>query len=261
MKILVTGSEGFIGSYLVPKLEELNHVVIPMDIKAIGDVRSIRQCRDFVKGIDTVIHMAALVDVQESIANPRCYHNTNVLGTLNMLNAALLTEDVRRFIYISSAAAATPVSPYGIQKLTCEMYCNFYWKSHGIFTKSLRPFNVYGPGNSKGVIDKWIKQIKSGERPIVYGGKQTRDFIYVDDVVSQIIYHMTSTSSGVEDIATGRSTNMFELCSLLLKVMDRGDLTPVIGTQPVGEIDSSVGIPCQCRYTLEQGLRKMVKSV
>lgn len=260
MNILVTGDKGFIGSHLVKQLNKLKYNVIGMDLKSGQDVRSLDDCWKYAQqDIDTIIHLAALIDVQESIETPMYYHQTNVLGTMNMLYAAQFFN-VRRFIYISSAAAATPVSPYGIQKLTCEMYCDFYWKSHGVFTTSLRPFNVYGPGSDKGVINIWARNIRAGERPVVNGGKQVRDFVYIKDVVSQIIGQIHGTRSGVMDIATGTGTNMFDLCSLMLEVLGREDLTPITNKQLIGEIERSVGNPCGCQYDLRKGLRETFKS-
>jgi UDP-glucose 4-epimerase len=228
-----------------------------MDIKSIGDVRSIRQCSDFTKGVDVVIHLAALVDVQESIRMPKTYHQTNVIGTLNLLKASHLSK-VERFIYISSAAAGNPISPYGIQKLTSEKYCDFFNKSYELSTISLRPFNIYGPGNGKGVIDKWIDTIRSNGHPVIYGGSQCRDFIYIDDVIDHIIAWIDSPRTGVLDISTGIGTNMLDLCDLLLRVMDRTDLQPIIKPQQKGEIQKSIGMPCLHQYSLEDGLRKML---
>lgn len=257
MNILVTGSEGFVGSCLVPKLDNLGHTVITMDIKTIGDVRSIRQCYDFVRGVDAVVHLAALVDVQDSIRMPEIYHKTNVVGTMNLLKVARF-YNVKRFVYISSAAAGNPISPYGIQKLTSEMYCDFYHKQHGMSVIALRPYNIYGPGNGKGVIDKWIETIRSGGSPIIYGGKQIRDFIYIDDVISHIVDQVDSDKVGIRDIATGIGTNMFDLCNILLKVMNRVDLQPIIKSQQKGEIQKSVGTSCICKYSLEDGLKRCV---
>lgn len=257
MNILVTGSEGFIGSHLVPELDNLGHLAIPMDIKTTGDVRSSNQCRDFVNGVDIVIHLAALVDVQQSIKMPKYYQDTNINGTLNLLRESVFFK-VKRFIYISSAAANDPISPYGIQKLTSEMYCNFYCNYYGLSVIALRPFNIYGPGNGKGVIDKWIETIRFGERPIIYGGSQYRDFVYIDDVVNAICEQIESTETGIRDISTGVGTNMLDLCNLLLEMMDRKDLNPIIKSQQKGEIQESIGMPCKCKYSLEQGIRKML---
>jgi UDP-glucose 4-epimerase len=254
--ILVTGSEGFIGSNLCDKLENLGYTAIPMDIKTIGDIRSQEQCNDFVNEIDVIIHLAALVDVQESIRIPKYYHKTNIGGTLNLLYAAEFFK-VERFIYISSAAAINPTSPYGIQKLASEMYCNFYYKHYGLPTISLRLFNVYGTGNGKGVIDKWITQIKAGERPLVNGGTQTRDFVYVDDVIENIIEHIDGSDTGVVQVGTGVETTITNLCKTLLSVMG-SNLKPIVEKPLSGEIEHSCADYTAATTLLPEGLRKMI---
>ena len=256
MKILVTGSAGFIASHLIPKLD-LKYDVIPMDIKGIGDVRSQEQCHDFVNEIDVIIHLAALVDVQESIRIPKHYHDTNVGGTLNLLSAAEFFK-VKRFIYISSAAADNPTSPYGIQKLTSEKYCDFYHKQYGLSVITLRLFNVYGSGNGKGVIDKWINAVRRNERPVIYGGRQVRDFIYVEDVVDSICSQIESTETGVKDSATGIGTDMLDLCNIILRIMKKTDLKPIVKPQQTGEIQESIGRPCACSYSLRDGLKRCI---
>jgi nucleoside-diphosphate-sugar epimerase len=196
MKILVTGSEGFIGKYLVRRLLDDGHTVRGMDIRVQGDVRLYRHCLAYSRGADVVMHLAALVDVGESIEAFRKasfdYHDTNVTGSINMLTAAVANQ-VKRFIYISSAAAGDPISPYGAQKLAVEGYCGAFEECYGLQVVALRPFNVYGRGNGKGVIDKWITAIRNGERPVINGGNQSRDFIYVKDVVNYIIFQIIST--------------------------------------------------------------------
>lgn len=254
--ILVTGSEGFIGSNLCNKLDNLGYTVIPMDIKAIGDIRSQEQCKDFVNEIDVIIHLAALVDVQESIRIPHCYQDTNVGGTLNLLSAAEFFG-VKRFIYMSSAAAIGPTSPYGIQKLTSEMYCDFYRKQYGLSTVALRLFNAYGSGNGKGVIDKWITQIRSGERPVINGGTQTRDFVYIDDITENIIEQIHKSDTGVIQVGTGVETSILDLCKTLLSVMG-SNLKPIIKKSLSGEIEYSCADYTAATTLLPEGLRKMI---
>lgn len=257
MRILVTGSEGFIGKHLVSKLKSLKYEVTGMDIKTDGDVCTFSDCNKFIRKQDVVIHLAAETDVQKSIDNPVLYNRTNLYGTFNVLYHSMFYE-VKRFIFASSAAAESPISPYGVQKRASELYCQSFCSCYGLSTVSLRIFNAYGKGNGKGVIDTWVETIKQGKRPTVYGGNQSRDFIYIDDIVNQIVFQIVSKSTGIIDIATGHSVNMLDLCDAVLRVMGRTDLQPVIKDQKKGEIEKSVGIPCDCEFSLEQGLRKML---
>lgn len=261
MNILVTGSEGFIGKQLVHKLKKIKgYNVTGMDIKTDGDICTFSDCNRFIRKQDVVIHLAAKTDVRESIDDPVSYNRNNLYGTFNVLYHSMF-YGIKRFIFASSAAADDPVSPYGVQKRAGELYCQSFHSCYGLSTIALRFFNVYGKGNDKGVINTWIDIIKQGKRPTIYGGNQSRDFIYIDDVVDQIIFQVISTRTGVMDIATGCSVNMLDLCDLLLNAMGRTDLIPVIKDQRKGEVQKSIGFPCECKYSLKKGLEKMVDGI
>lgn len=268
MNILVSGSNGFIASYLIPELEALGHTVNGMDIKRnpFEDVRGYADCLARVGRNDVIVHLASKVDVQESIKNKLTYNDHNLKGTLNMLEASRGCG-VKRFVYISSAAADNPTSPYGVTKLCGEIWCDLYNKCYGLSTISLRPFNVYGKGNGKGVIDIWVDNIKNGIKPIVYGGEQIRDFVYVKDVVGAIIKAIDSDSVGMCEVGTGVGTRIYELSHAVFNVMDV-DFKVEMLEQKKNEIEESVArnlkntkqmIGWKHEYSLEQGLEDMLK--
>lgn len=218
-RALVTGGAGFIGSHLVRELlargvsvrvldnlssgseENLRGIHGKIELHQ-GDIRNAVACRNACQGVDTVFHLAALVSVPQSVADPVQADAVNIGGTLNMLLAAR-DQQVRRFIFSSSSAVygdtdvlptpetvlPLPASPYGVQKLTGEHYARNFTQLYGLETISLRYFNVYGPRQNPGsayaaVIPKFLSCLVAGQSPIVFGdGEQTRDFLAVQDVV------------------------------------------------------------------------------
>ena len=168
----------------------------------VGDIRDPNICMLAAQGMDVIVHLAANTGVGPSVEDPRKDMEVNVIGTLNMLEAARHNH-VKRFVFASSGApvgeveppiheelAPHPVSPYGASKLAGEGYCSAYFRTYGVETVALRFGNVYGPGSNhkNSVIAKFIRQAKKGEDWEIYGdGNQTRDFIYIDDLVEAII--------------------------------------------------------------------------
>jgi UDP-glucose 4-epimerase len=189
---------------------------------------------------------------------------------MNLLDIAS-TKGVKRFIFASSAAASDPQSPYGVTKLCGEHWCDIFQKCYELSTVSLRFFNVFGKGTDKGVIPTWIKAIKNGERLVIYGGNQVRDFIYVDDVVRSIICAMNKQTydvNGVFEVGTGIGTSIWELYEGLVEVTGDNSFKPFQKEQPKGEIQESIAhdtertldyLGFKARYTLEQGLREMLR--
>ena len=214
---LVTGGAGFIGSNLCETLLSQGHKVRILDNLVTGktenikdfietvefarsDVRDQAEVGRAVKGVDYVVHLAALGSVPRSVVDPTTTHDVNATGTLNVLNAARLSG-VKRVMYASSSSVygdtpvlpkqeemtPMPLSPYAVSKLTGEYYCKVFYKIYGLETVSLRYFNVYGKRqdpNSQyaAVIPKFISSLLRGEGPTVYGdGQQTRDFTFVED--------------------------------------------------------------------------------
>jgi UDP-glucose 4-epimerase len=199
----------------------------------VGDILDESIIRSVSNGIDVIVHLAANTGVGPSVEDPKSDCMTNVLGTFNVLEAARFNK-VRRFIFASSGApvgevtppiheeiAPHPVSPYGASKLSGEGYCSAYFKTYGIETVVLRFGNVYGPGSlhKNSVVAKFIKQALNGETLEIYGdGSQTRDFIYIDDLINAIKLAAEVPGVGGEifQIASNRETTIHELTNELV---------------------------------------------
>ena len=179
-----------------------NSVLSPDKVElVVGDIRDPALTEACCQGIDVIVHLAANTGVPKSVENPRLDMECNVVGTFNMLEGAR-AQKVKRFVFASSGAPAGeveppiheelpphPVSPYGASKLAGEGYCSSYYRTFGIETVCLRFSNVYGPGSThkSSVVAKFIKQALNGETLEIYGdGTQTRDFIYIDDLIDAI---------------------------------------------------------------------------
>jgi UDP-glucose 4-epimerase len=266
MNILISGDCGFVGQHLVSKLT-LKHNLRGMDIKHSSweDIRNYGDCLVNMEKQDVVIHLAAFTDVQQSITSTPLYSVNNIEGTLNLLNAAK-NMGVKRFIFASSAAADNPQSPYGVTKLCGEHWCDVFQKCYGLSTVSLRFFNVYGKGTDKGVIPIWIDKIRKSERPIIYGGNQIRDFVYVDDVVRAIICAMECDATGTYEVGTGCGIAIFDLAFVLLEAM-KSKLKIIPEEAKAGEIQESIATDTErtldylgfkAKYTLKQGLKEML---
>ncbi len=202
----------------------------------IGDILDQSLAQQITRGADVIVHLAANTGVGPSVEDPRGDCFANVIGTLNYLEGARLNS-VRRFVFASSGAPVGectppihedlpphPVSPYGASKLAGEGYCSAYYHSFGVETVALRFGNVYGPGSGhkNSVVAKFIKQAMAGEPLEIYGdGKQTRDFIYIEDLVRAINLTVMADSVGGEifQIATNRETTVAEMVDILIPVM------------------------------------------
>lgn len=185
-----------------------------------------------------VVHLAANTGVQKSLDDPQFDFETNVKGTFNLLEACRKSM-VKKFVFASSGAVVgevkppinenaltRPVSPYGASKLTGENYCSAYFQAYGLLSVALRFSNVYGPGSLKkgSVIAKFIKRALNGEELIVNGsGNQTRDFVYIDDLVDAIKKSAVSNTQGAQtyQISTGRETSVNELIAILQSTFTR----------------------------------------
>lgn len=215
-KILVTGHLGFIGRHLCRKLGDNGYVFEGIDLKDETDIRKLKPVD--LKGVEYVLHLAAQAKVQLSIDKPLFTNSHNIMGTLNLLWCAK-EAGVKRFIYSSSSSVygdqktlpltedmiPNPMSPYATQKLTGEYYCKQFSELYGLETVSLRYFNVYGedmPINSQysACIARFL-DFKAKNKPLpIYGGKQTRDFTYVGDIVFAILSAMYSKKVGKGEI-------------------------------------------------------------
>jgi UDP-glucose 4-epimerase len=283
LRILVTGGAGFIGSHLVKALATNGHSVRVLDnlstgsldkigdlLEAVeftkGDVRDRNTLEETLRGVDAVVHLAALVDVTESIEKPIDYFDVNVCGTLNI---ALASKNISVLVFASSCAVygepiylpineehpLNPKSPYAASKVSGEAYITAYAGLYGFRPVILRLFNVYGPGQSKsyaGVITEFIKRVAKGEPPVIYGdGQQTRDFIHVDDVVQAIMRVLISDKAyGAYNIGSGINTTINELAQLILKLTGRTDLKPIYAPPRHGDISQSVADVSKARKDL-----------
>ena len=210
----------------------------------VGDILDEGLALKVCNGIDIIVHLAASTGVAESVAEPRLDLIANVIGTLNYLEAARHSQ-VKRFIFASSGApagereppiheelAARPVSPYGASKLSGEGYCSAYYGTYGLETVALRFGNVYGPGSDQknSVIAKFIKQAMGGETLEVYGdGEQTRDFIFIDDLIDAIRLAVNVDSIGGEifQIGTNTEQTVTEVVERLLPILAQAGITDV----------------------------------
>ncbi len=255
-RCLVTGGAGFIGSNIVKRLLENGNSVRVIDNLSTGkreNLASIHSDIDFIEDticnpdsmrraarrIDIIFHQAALPSVPRSIENPEASHANNITGTLNVLRAAH-AQGVKRVIYAASSSAygdtptlpkvetmpPNPLSPYAVTKLAGEYYCQVFSSAYALETISLRYFNVFGPHQNPdsqyaAVVPKFIRSLLSDQSPVIYGdGEQTRDFTYIDNVVTANIMasRAEKTQGEVINIATASRTSVNRLFKLLQNI-------------------------------------------
>jgi len=273
---LVTGGAGFIGSHIAHKLVDEGHDVRVLDdfstgkrrniepfadrCKIIeGDIRDAAVVEKAVRGVDVVFHEAALASVPRSINDPASTNEVNVRGTLNLLIAAK-NNGVKRFVYASSSSAygdsprlpkeeqmaTNPKSPYAVSKLAGEMYCLAFSEVYKIPTTSLRYFNVFGPRQDPdsqyaAVIPLFVKTLLEGKRPVIFGdGEQSRDFTYVDNVVSANLLASRSNLPGgrVYNVACGTKFTLNSLYRELNNILDV-HIEPVYDPPRPGDVKHS----------------------
>lgn len=205
-----------------------------------GDICDMSALKRAIAGATHVIHLAAQVSVQQSISNPIHSQRTNIVGFLNVLEAAR-ENGINRLVYASSAAvygtpaklplddstSASPLSPYGLEKYINDQYATLYRTLHGISTMGLRYFNVYGERQDpkspySGVISKFLDASLSGEPVSIFGdGTQSRDFIYVKDIARVNLAALCSNVVGTANVATGNSISLNELLDVISQVNGR----------------------------------------
>ena len=258
MNVLVTGGAGFIGSHLVGTLLSAGHRVRVLDnlstgklsnlgqARAVdmieGDIRDRKVVADAVHGTDAIVHLAAVASVQASIDDPVGTHETNLVGTLNLLEAAR-AHRVGRFVYASSAAVygdtqhlpvaehngVAPLSPYAADKLAGEHYLDFYRRKFDLKGTAYRFFNIYGPRQDpsspySGVISIFAQRVSEGAPVIIFGdGQQTRDFVYVGDLVQLLAQTLTNdaTIGQVMNVGRGTECSLLELLAELERIAGR----------------------------------------
>ena len=249
MKILVTGGAGFIGSHICDRCIELGHNVVVLDNLMTGLRRNINPKAVFYHNdlndteisnifarekFDTVIHEAAQMDVRRSVDDPVFDATNNILGFINILQNSAKYK-VKKVIFASSGGAIygeqenfpaheqdrlAPCSPYGITKLTGEKYLHYYALEYGLQYIALRYANVYGPRQNPrgeaGVISIFTEMLLEGKQPIINGdGEQTRDFVFVDDVVQANIAALEYDKTGIFNVGTGRETTINRIFQLI----------------------------------------------
>ncbi len=280
VRVLVTGGAGFIGSHLVERLLSEGHEVIVLDdlssgslrnlskvrkdiLFVKGDVRCSRDVERAIRGTDCVVHLAALISVEESFRKPLTYNEVNVTGTLVLLKASE-HFGVDKFVLISSCAVygdplevpikedhpLRPLSPYAVSKVAAEGYTRTF---EGLRPVILRLFNVYGPRQSPayaGVITKFAERMLRGDPPIIYGdGKQTRDFVHVSDVVQAIMLSLEMKEAGTLNVGTGEEISVNELCEVMMEIMHFSE-RPIYGPARRGDIRRSCADISRAREVL-----------
>ena len=307
MRALVTGGAGFIGSNLVDALLERGDEVTVLDDLSTGkrenleeasakgaqlvelDIRDAAAVADCVEGErpEAIFHLAAQIDVRKSVADPAFDARVNVEGTVNLLKAAL-AADVGRVVNTSTGGAiygegkilpapedhpVAPEAPYGLSKFCAEGYCDLFKRLHGLSTVSLRYGNVYGPRQDPlgeaGVIAIFCGRLLEGARATVFGdGLQTRDYVYVGDVVEANIVAAASHADGPFNIGTGIETNVLQLVEALAPHADGGfgaDHAP----ERHGEV-RHIALDCsraegelgwKAKVGLEEGLEQTLRSL
>ena len=253
-KVLVTGGLGFIGSHIVDEVIKDNEVII-IDNKSTGKIENLKNPNHenltliekdlnevnldkVLINVDYVFHLAAMASVPLSIDNPIKSTNDNLNATIKLLNACR-ANNVKKIIFSSSSSVygdntniplketeyPLPKSPYAASKASCELYLKTYHEAYGLNYVSLRYFNVFGPKQDKNsqyaaVIPNFISALLEGEKPIIYGdGEQTRDFIYVKDVVKANIKSCECDYNGIVNVASGRKMTINELYRIICETL------------------------------------------
>ncbi|MCP8305321.1 MAG: SDR family NAD(P)-dependent oxidoreductase [archaeon] len=304
-RVLVTGGAGFIGSHLVDRLIEEGFEVMVLDnfssgrvgniarhlkserFKLVkGDIRNRSILREYLSSVDAIVHLAALISVEESVENPFETYDVNSTGTFNLLDEAV-RKGVKKFVYASSTAIygdenplplkedhplKGPISPYAASKASAECYCRALCKSRGLETIILRYFNVYGPRQESnpysGVIAKFVKNCLNNEPLTIYGdGNQTRDFIHVDDVVEATMLALErDVLDEVFNVCTGRPTRIKNLAQIVKGISGRNELKIIYDKPRLGDIKENYGDPKKAeeilgfrsKVRLEDGIERLV---
>ncbi len=256
IRAVITGGAGFIGSHIVSSLLKKGHSVVVLDnfssgrkenltgLEGVwlveGDVRDFEILRRLMEGVDTVFHLAAVVSVLTSLEDPQTTWEVNLKGTYNVLEAARRAK-VKRMVYISSSAVygeypklpfkegfpPQPESPYALSKLAGEQLCSLYWRLYGLETVTLRLFNVYGPRQNPfsqyaNAIPNFTRKLLSGQTPTIYGdGRQTRDFVFVGDVVraAELASRSKKSAGGVFNVGSGKRISVNKLFAEIQKIL------------------------------------------
>lgn len=306
MKAFITGGAGFIGSHIAQRLAGEGHGVVVFDNLSSGKLENLAPFRESVQfvegdirdhdaveramqGCDTVFHQAALVSVPYSVDHPQETHDVNLQGTLNVLEAARAAK-AKRLVFASSAAIygddpelpknedmlPSPISPYGIEKLSGEYYLSVWARLFGLETVALRYFNVFGPRQDpsspySGVISIFVDRYLKGQVPKIFGdGEHCRDFVYVGNVVDANVRAATTrgVSGRVYNVGCGKRTTLNALAKELMRLTG-ATTSPEHAPERAGDIRESVASIERARKELgydpqvdvAEGLSRLVASL
>jgi nucleoside-diphosphate-sugar epimerase len=297
---LVTGGAGFIGSHLAEELVRRGQRVRVVDSLVTGkrgnlahlpevefiegDLADLAVARRAVAGVDYVLHQAAIPSVPRSVQDPITSNRANIEASLNVLVAAR-DERVKRLIYAGSSSAygntptlpkvetmpTAPLSPYALQKLVAEQYCQMFTRLYGLETVTIRYFNVFGPRQDpsspySGVISLFISALSEGRRPTIYGdGEHTRDFTYVANVVDGVLRACDAqgASGEVINVATGGRISLNQLFRTV-RDLANAKIEPVYAEPRAGDVKDSQADISKARrvlgyepiVTFEEGLNR-----
>jgi nucleoside-diphosphate-sugar epimerase len=300
---LVTGGAGFIGSHLAEELTRRGHRVRVVDslvtgkrqnlkhLPAVefmeGDLADFASCVRAVEGIDYVLHQAAIPSVPRSVKDPITSNRANIDGSINILVAAR-DAGVKRLVYAGSSSAygdtptlpkredmpTNPLSPYALQKLVAEQYCQMFTRLYGFETVTIRYFNVFGPRQDpgspySGVISLFATALLEGRRPTIYGdGEQTRDFTYVANVVDGVLRACEAPKAAGEviNVATAGRISLNALLQTMNKIVGSA-VQPLYAEARVGDVRDSQADITKARtllgyqplVSLEEGLRRTLE--
>ncbi|HZQ43878.1 MAG TPA: SDR family oxidoreductase [Acidobacteriaceae bacterium] len=304
-RFLITGIAGFIGSTLAHKLVEEGHQVSGIDNLSTGNLENLEDIRSAIKfeemdlrdadglraacrGVEYVLHQGAVASVPRSVKDPLGSHEANINGTLNLLLAAR-DAGVRRIVYAASSSAygdqptqpkheempPSPLSPYAVQKLTCEYYIQSFFHSYGLEGVCLRYFNIFGPRQAadspySGVIAQFIFKMMDGVTPTIFGdGLTSRDFTFVDNAVNANLLACKAPSQvatgRVFNVGTGKSRTLNEVYDGIASALGFKQ-APQYGPERVGDVKHSLASIDRARRELgyepkadfQQGLEKTV---
>lgn len=303
-KILVTGGAGFIGHHLARRLLDTGRDVVVLDDLSSGRRDNVPGAATFIKGsildrevveealsgVDACIHLAAVSSVEKCNRQLTSSHAVNITGFLNLVEAIADSGAKRTVVYASSAAVygasqnlplseegrCAPLSPYGADKLSCELHARAAYEVYGISTTGLRFFNVFGPGQDSqspysGVIANFAQRLSNYENIMIYGdGMQTRDFVYVDDVVEALIRSVETRRDGarVLNVCSGVETSINDLARLMIEeTKSNCGIHHVDGL--LGEVRHSQGctralqaaLDFRCRTDLRAGLAQLLAPI
>ncbi len=307
MKILITGGAGFIGSHLCDKytregntvlcldnfmsgnITNIRHLVSHRNFKLINeDVRNFDILEKIMRDVDVVFHLAAQIHVDRSVIEPKLTYDVNVLGTLNILEAARM-YDVRKVIHASTSEVygsseyfpmdedhpLNAPHPYGASKIAADRMCSSYIETYGMDISIMRCFNIYGPRQKDlgygGVISIFTRRVLGNMPPVIYGdGLQTRDYTYVDDIVRayDLVLKNDKPITKPINFGTGKEVTILELANMIIELCGKnGNLKPIHTESRPGEVKRLIANAAKAKeflgweatHDLKDGLSRFVQ--